>query len=386
MRAQTLILPLVLVALVAGFALWRGDKTAGDGKPPPRRAVTVEMTTARLGDAPVQLSAIGQIVSSHSVAVRPQVSGTLLKVLFTEGERVSQGDRLFEIDAEPYRAALAQAQAQLASAQAAVSAAEAQEQRLLPLSEKGYVTAQELLDAKAAAQQARASVQLASANLRSAQVNVDRTVIRAPISGRTGSLAVRSGNLLTASEATPLVTINQMQPVHAEFSAPQSQLAALQQALAAGPVSVSVSAQTGLPALAEGRLLFVDNRIDPATGTVKLKAGFANPDEALWPGSFASFTILLAVEKNQVLVPEIAVQPGADGSFVYVVDGDSKAQLTPVAVARQLDNDVVITAGLRGGERLVARAPRDLKPGATVQLAGAEPKPAANTNKARRAP
>ena len=373
MRAQSLTTLVLVTAVVGGFLYWQQQRSAEAAPAPRNRAVTVEMTEARLADAPVQLSAIGQILSSHSVAIRPQLSGTLQRVFFTEGATVKAGDKLFEIDAAPYRAALQQAQAQMQRDQALVQAAEAQEQRLLPLADKGYVTPQEVLDAQAAAAQARASVQVSVAAVAAARVNVERTVIRAPIAGRTGALSVKAGNIVNASDATPLVTINQLQPVQAEFTVPQGQLAVLQQAMATGPVTVGVSAQTGGTTLAQGRVLFIDNVIDSTTGTAKVRAEFDNTDEALWPGTFVSFTATLATESNRVLVPELAVQPGAEGSFVYVVDADGKAQLNPVKVARQVGPEVVIAEGLRGGEKIIARAPRDLKPGATVQVAGAKP-------------
>lgn len=377
MRPKPIITLILLAALVAGFAYWRSSKPDSKPQGGPKRAVTVELITARIGDAPVQLSAIGQIVSSHSVAIRPEVSGILLKVLFTEGDAVQKGQLLFEIDAARYRSALKQAEAQVASARASVLATEAQEQRLPPLVDKGYVTPQDLLNAKAAAEQARAAVQVAQAAVVSAKQSINDSRIRSPISGRTGSLAIKAGNLVTANQTTALVTINQLQPVQAEFTIPQAQLAALQAAMAKGPVAIAVSAQTGGAALAQGRLLFVDNSIDAATGTVKLKAEFPNPDESLWPGTFVSFTATLATESNQVLVPELAVQPGAEGSFVYRVNDQGKALLTPVKVARQVGSEVVIAEGLKGGEQLIVRAPRDLKPGMAVQVAGAgaaEPK------------
>lgn len=373
MRARTLIVIVLLVVLAGGFFYWQKHRTNSQAKAPVSRVVTVETAQARVGDAAVQLSAIGQIISSHSVAIRPQVSGTLQKVFFTEGAAVKAGDKLFEIDPAPYRAAMQQAEAQVARDRAGVQAAETQEKRLLPLAEKGYVTPQEVLDAKATAESARASVQVSQAAVAAARVNMDRTVIRAPIAGRTGALSVKTGNIVAASDAAPLVTINQLQPVQAEFTVPQAQLAALQQAMARGPVKIVVSSQTGGAALAEGHVLFVDNTIDATTGTVKLKAEFANADEKLWPGTFVSFTATLDIEANRVLVPELAVQPGADGSFVYVVDAENKARLTPVTVARQLGREVVIAEGLKGSEKVISRAPRDLKPGATVQLAGAKP-------------
>lgn len=377
MRARTVISCTLLAALAAGFFYRQSHNAAAKPQALRNRATTVELVTVRVGDAPVEISAIGQIVSAHSVAIRPQVSGTLTRVLFTEGTAVKAGQALFEIDPAPYRAAFQQAQAAVTRDQASLLAAESQEQRLLSLVDKGYVTPQEVQDAKAAAAQARAGVQLSQAMAASARISLDRTLIRAPISGRTGLLTVKTGNLITANEAASLVTINQLQPVQAEFTVPQSQLAALQQAMARGPVKISVRAQTGGAALAIGKLLFIDNSIDATTGTVKLKAEFDNKNEQLWPGTFVSFTATLATESNRVLVPELAVQPGIEGSFVYLVDADNKAQLKTVKVARQVGSEVVIAEGLQGGERIVARAPRDLKPGATVKIADATPKAAA---------
>ena len=373
MRAQTVISLTLLAALASGFFYWQSHRGTAEPEGGPRRkAVTVQLTTARIGDAPVTLTAIGQITSKHSVAIRPQVSGELKQVFFSEGDDVKAGDKLFEIDPALYRAALAQAEAQVARDQAAIRAAETQEKRLLPLADKGYVTPQELLDAQAAAEQARASVQVSQAALRTARINLERAVIRAPIAGRTGALSIKAGNLVTANDTTPLVTINQLQPVQAEFSVPQSQLAAIQAAQAAGPVRIAAFAQADSSTpLAEGRLIFIDNAVNAATGTVKLKAEFDNRNEALWPGTFASFTATLSVEPNQVLVPELAVQPGAEGSYVYRVDAEHKAQLHPVTVARQVGRELVIASGLQGGEQIIARAPRDLNPGTPVQLADA---------------
>lgn len=377
MRARTVISCTLLAALAAVFFYRHSDQAVAKPKESRNRTITVELVTVRVGDAPVEISAIGQIVSAHSVAIRPQVSGTLTRVLFTEGAAVKAGQPLFEIDPAPYRAALQQAQAAVARDQASLLAAQAQEQRLLSLIDKGYVTPQEVQDAKAAAAQARAGVQLSQAAATSARINLDRTLIRAPITGRAGLLTVKTGNLITANEATALVTINQLQPVQAEFTVPQSQLAALQQAMRRGPVKIAVRAQTGGAALATGKLLFIDNSIDSTTGTVKLKAEFDNQHEQLWPGTFVSFTATLATENRRVLVPELAVQPGIEGSFVYLVGADSTAQLKTVKVARQIGSEVVIAEGLQGGERIVARAPRELKPGATVKIADAKPRASA---------
>ena len=348
---------------------WRiaSGKEAAASRKPPARAVNVELATAERTAAPVELEAIGEIASSHSVAVRPQLAGTLTRVLFEEGDNVAKGQLLFELDASPFQAAAAQAQAQVEGGRAALLAANAQRARLAPLLEKGYVTPQELETAVAAAQQAEAAVKLAQAQASTAQINLARTRIHAPIAGRTGALAVKSGNLLGVGDATPLVTINQLKPVLAEFSVPQGQLAVVKAALAKGEVKVLASPQDQPSLKAEGTLIFVDNSVDETTGTVRLKARFANTSEQLWPGSFVSLVVTLGSQPDAVVVPESAVQQGAEGAYVFLVGADSKATLKDVVVDRQLKGQVVIAKGLAGGEQLVARPPRELRPGTAVK-------------------
>jgi RND family efflux transporter MFP subunit len=340
----------------------------------------VEFTTVQRGDAQVEVSAIGQVVSFHSVAVRPQVTGTLTAVYFTEGDEVKAGQKLFSIDAAPYRAALAQAEGQLAKDRATALAAEIQEQRLVPLADKGYVTGQDLLDAKAATAEARAAAEASAAAVAAAKVTVSRTLITAPIAGRTGSLTVKAGNIVSATDTNPLVTINQLHPVQAQFSVPQTQLLAVQQAAAKGTVAVTATGQETGALLGKGRLVFIDNTVDASTGTVKLKAEFDNPQETLWPGTFVTLNATLSVEHDVVLVPEQSVQAGASGAYVYVVGDDLKAVLTPVKVARQTGGNAVISQGVQGGERIVARVPRDLTPNAKVVDAKSTAKPDAKAN------
>lgn len=371
-------LPLVSLLLVFGLigaaVFWRissaEEAAGGKGRGGPR-AAQVEMTTVTTADAPVELEAIGQLQSSHQVAIRPQLSGTLTAVHFTEGDAVQKGQLLFTLDAAPSQASLAQAKAQMQAARANLSAANAQQVRLQPLVARGYVTPQELEAAVAAAGAAQAAVALAQAQISAAGINVQRTRIYAPISGRTGALAVRSGNVVGPSDAQPLATINQLQPVHAVFSVPQASLAAVRAAQAKGALKISASLQEAPERVYQGRLEFIDNQVEAASGTVRMKAVFANEDESLWPGSFVSLVLTLDVQANALLVPETAVQQGANGPYVFMVTSDSKAQLTEVVVDRQLRGKTVIRSGLKGGERIIARPPRDLRPGTEVKPQGA---------------
>lgn len=362
------ILLLAALAGVAWFIWWR---THTDSKKNFERptSLSAETTRARVGAAPVELSAMGQVLSLHSVAVRPQVSGTLAEIYFSEGADVAIGDKLFRIDPAPYKAAVAQSRAQLARDRAALASARSQYQRLEPLAQKEYVSVQELESARDAMGQAQAVVAADNAALAQSQINLDRTTVTAPIAGRTGSLAVKTGNVVAPSDAAPVVVINQLQPVLLDFSIPQSSLAAVQEALARGTVPVRVNGEQPEQTLGEGHLIFVDNAISAATGTVRLKAEVDNRGLRLWPGAFVTATVTLRVE-NAVLLPELAVQPGASGPFVFLVDETGKVSVHNVTVARQIGGDVVISDGLKGGEKVVAKAPRNLTPGMTINAPG----------------
>ncbi len=362
---------LLLIGIVIGIAVLVWFRTHGDadarnmrGQGP--RATAVSMTRARLGEAPLQFSALGQVVSPHTVNVRPQVSGTLADVFFREGQNVAAGERLFSIDAAPYQASIAQARAQRARDQAALESARSQYERMAPLAKKEFVTPQEIENARAAAAQAQALVEADDAAIRTAQINVDRTVVRAPIAGKTGSLAVKTGNVIGPSDAMPVVVINQLQPIEVEFSVAQTGLGAVRDAMKQGPVMVKISDEQGGQVLAEGRLVFIDNAVDAATGTVKLRAQTENGEEHLWPGAFVMATLVLTVQQNAVLLPETAVQSGADGSFVFLVGTDNKVSLRNIIVDRQIGDELVISSGLQGGETIVAKAPRNLAAGDSV--------------------
>lgn len=369
----------VLILAIAGgaaFFWWRND-SGRDAGPRTAPATAVTMTTVRSAAAPVQLRAVGSVISPHSVQIRAQVSGPLDAIYFEEGDTVAAGDRLFRIDPAPYEAAVAQARAQLALDRAAASAAQAQFERLKPLAAQEYVTPQEFDDARAAADESAARVQASAAALRSAEIDLSRTLIRAPIAGRTGAVSIRTGNLVTASDATPLLTINEVERLQVQFSLPQRELAAVRAALQQGTVPVEIAGEHGGAVVARGQLVFIDNAIRESTGTVTLKAQVEGRSSALWPGAFVEVTLILRVEPAALLVPETAVQPGADGAYVFVVGADSKAELRHVVVDRQVGRNAVIREGLKAGETIVDRAPRNLRPGSLVRAVEAAATPAA---------
>lgn len=364
---------LVLPAAIAGIAwlVWtRSHTDAGSAKGGGRPPASVEIVKVRSGAAPIAFVAVGQVESPHGVAIRAQVTGVLESVAFTEGADVAAGAPLAQIDPTPYRAAVGQAKALLDRDRAAAAVAKSSLDRLLPLAEKDYASPQEIENARGAYSQALAVVASDEAALARAQVDLDHTRIVSPIAGRTGSLSVKPGNVVSPGDAAPLVTINQIRPVDVTFSAPQTRLAAVREALARGPVAVSVATEDGAQKLDEGRLTFVDNAVDSITGTVKLKAQSSNAAEKLWPGAFVTVAVTLAVQPDALLVPESAVQAGADGPFVFRVGDDRKATLVNVTVERQAGDEVVIGSGLATGDTIVAKAPRNLLPGMTVNVTG----------------
>ncbi|SEQ69804.1 membrane fusion protein, multidrug efflux system [Solimonas aquatica] len=359
-------LVLLLLLALAWFA-WRHWHASSPGAGHAPEATAVSLTRVRSGSAPVVLEVMGSVLSPHSVSVRAQISGLLKAVYFEEGQDVKAGERLFLIDPAPYQAALAQARAQLAMDRAAASSAQAQYERMKPLAEQDFVTRQEFDDARAAAQEAQARLQADQAAVQSAEINLGYTLIRAPISGRSGAIAVRSGNLVSSTDSTPLVVINQVERLQVQAAIPQDQLAAVQQALQRSVVPVRVSASRGGETLASGRLMFVDNAVAAGSGTVMLKAEVDNQAQALWPGAFVNLSLSLRVDPSVLLVPEAAVQPGAEGQYVFVVGADHKAVQRYVGVDRQAGAELVISKGLQAGETIIAKVPHNFRPGTLVR-------------------
>lgn len=365
-RKLALSLLLLLLALLA-WRLAPSRSADRDGKTAP---TAVLLSPVRVGPAAVELSTIGSVISPHSVSLRPQVSGLLKAVYFEDGDSVQAGQKLFLIDPAPFEAALAQARATLAVDRAAASAAQAQYERLKPLAAQDFVTAREFEDARAAAQSAAARVQADQAAVQSAQINLGYTLIRAPIAGRSGSIAVRMGNLVSSSDATPLVVINEIGRLQVQAAIPQDQLPAVQAAMAQATVPVRISASRDGATLANGQLVFIDNTVNASSGTVLLRAEVDNRSQKLWPGALLSMTLVLRNDPQALLVPESAVQTGADGPYVFVVDAQGKARLRNVTVDRQAGRELVITQGLKAGEWLIARPPHNLRPGSAVVDAG----------------
>jgi membrane fusion protein, multidrug efflux system len=351
---------------------------------------------------PIQVQAIGNVQASTTVAIRSLVAGEIVGVHFTEGQDVHKGDLLFTIDTRPYEASLKQAEANLAKSLAAVKQAEAnlardnaqaktavvQADRYKTLFEKNLIskeqydqirTTAESLDAtiqadKAALENVKATVQADRAAIENAKLQLSYCSIRAPVSGRTGSLLVDKGNVVKANDSQSLAVVNQINPVNVEFSVPEKVLPAIRRYMTASKLLVEVFPQNGgVPAEAgrladTGYLSFINNTIDNTTGTIQLKATFQNKSRRLWPGQFVNVMLTLAMEKDAVVVPAKAVQTGQQGQFVFVVKKDMAVESRPVSIERTIDQDAVVSKGLIPGETVVVDGQLQLVPGAKVTI------------------
>jgi multidrug efflux system membrane fusion protein len=350
--------------LLAGCSKGKAEPTAAQQKAAaPPVPVTTGMVVKKT--VPVQIEAVGKVEPLSTVEVLARVGGQLTGVHFTEGQEVRKGQLLFTIDPRPYQASLAQAQAALArdKAQAANSAADLR--RYGDLVQKEYVTREQYDQIAANSASLNATVQADQANVDAARLQLGYCQIHAPLSGRTGSLLVHAGNLVKANDTQPMVVINQIQPIYVTFAVPQGNLPEISRYRAEGRLNVEALPGEGGVAAQQGDLAFVDNQIDPNTGTILLKASFPNAERSLWPGQFAKVRLVLS-RQEAVVVPAQAVQTGQQGQYVFVVLGDQTVESRPVQVARTVEGDAVVTSGLAPGETVVTDGQLRLAPGVKV--------------------
>lgn len=336
-------------------------------KPPENTtAVPVSVAPVVRVDAPAVVTANGVVEPVQTVSVEAQVGGTLTDVGFQEGDEVSEGQVLFRIDPRPFEAALRQAEAALARDRAQALNAQREAERYKALVAKDYVTQSQADQAQAQAASLLATLQADSAAVETARVNLGYTTIRAPISGRTGSLLVRRGNLVKPNGGDPLVVINELQPILVRFPVTARDFLALRRrvSVATVPVRVTASDSTVLPE--KGALSFLDNAVDSLTGTVTAKARFTNASRALWPGEYVRVAVQLDVRPNVTAVPTTAVQTGQEGTYVYVVDAEKNAHVRTVSVGPAVGDLTVIEHGVQPGERVVVDGQSRLTPGAKV--------------------
>jgi multidrug efflux system membrane fusion protein len=314
------------------------------------------------------IRAIGRVEAFSTVDVKAQISGQIMQVNFRQGQDVKQGDLLFTIDPRPFEAALQQAQANLAKDRAQYRQAAADEHRYSTLLKERVGSRQQYDQVEATAAALSASMEADEAAVQTAKLNLEYCAIRAPIDGRTGDLLVHAGNLVKPDADTAMVVINQVHPVYVDFAIPEQKLPAVREFMAERKLAVQVSLPEQQGPLESGELSFVDNSVDSKTGTINLKGQFANADSRLWPGEFVNTTLVLHEHPGAILVPSQAVQTGQQGSFVFVVQPNMKAEIRPIVIGESIDNQTVVTSGLKPGETVVTDGQLRLIPGATVTI------------------
>jgi len=332
---------------------------------PTSAPVTVSIALKK--DVPVVLKAIGTVEPYNTVSVRARVAGEITRIAFKEGQDVSQGDLLFTIDPRPYQAALEGALADLDRDNARLKSAKEDVRRFAELVKKDYVTSQAYDQMVANAEALKATVAADQAAVQSARVNLDYCTVRAPITGRTGNLLVKLGNVIKADEQ-PVITINQIMPIYVSFSVPEEYLADIQRYAADGTLAVEAAFPNRTEQNFQGDLSFINNTVDGTTGTILLKATFSNPDKALWPGQFVNVTLRIATSQKAVVVPSQAVQRGQQGDYVFVIKPDMTVESRVIQLGQGIDGETVVRKGLEVGESVVTDGQLRLFPGAKVAL------------------
>lgn len=379
-RKSLTFITLIIIALLAVFWVIHGRQTqqpasAGaeglPGGPGQAGPVTVSIGSASHADVPVTLTALGTVVASASVTVTTRVSGELQQVLFTEGQRVAKGQLLAQIDPRPYQATLAQYQGELAENQAQLKSAQLTLERYRRLVAKDSLAKQELDTQIATVGQYQGAVAADQAQIAAAKLDLQYARIVSPISGYAGLRLVDAGNYLAAGDTTGIVSIAQTDPIAVIFSLPQATLATLLPQVRKGQtLAVTALDQLGDSTLAQGDLKFISNEIDTATGSFKLKAVFANPDEKLYPNQFVNVRLQTDRLRGAVTIPAAAVQLGSEGNFVYVLGADDTVQRRSITTGPSLADRVAVTKGMQGDERVVIRGIDHLRDGAKVRVEG----------------
>ena len=363
---------IVGVALLGLFLFFRNGKKDPAANPA-GRPVPVAVAQAQKGDMAVHLTGLGTVTALNSVTVKSRVDGQLLRVVFTEGQMVRAGDLLAEIDPRPFQVQLMQADGQLAKDQAAYQNAAADLKRLEGLVQQGIISRQQLDTQVSSVAQFQAALKSDQAQVESAKLNLVYSRITAPISGRVGLRLVDAGNMVRATDANGLATLAPIQPINVVFAVPADNIqTVMSQNAKAGKLPVEAWDRDLKIRLGAGVLSAIDNQVDPATGTVRMKALFSNDDHALFPNQFVNAQLLVDTLRGIVIVPTAAVQRSPQGAFVYVVKPDSTVELRTIEVQGTDGDNTAVTKGLSGGETVVTDGLEKLRPGSKVAL----PKPA----------
>jgi multidrug efflux system membrane fusion protein len=351
-----------LAALLAGCGK---QENAAASAPPPAAPVVVAQAVLR--DVPVEVRSIGNVETIETVAIKSQITGQIVAVHFTEGQDVQKGDLLFEIDPRQAKADLAKAEGNLARDLADARNARVEAERYSRLVAEGVVSKQQYDQFLSTAESKDAAVEADRAAVEFARLQLQYTRIYAPITGRTGNLMVTVGNIVKANETPALVTINQISPIYVAFNVPEQLLPEVKRMWNTG-LKVDAAPKDDPRNPVQGRLTFIDNAVDPATGTIKLKAMFTNADRKLWPGQFVDVSLTLSTTPNATVIPSQAIQTGQQGAYVFVIGADLTADMRPVTVDRTYGGLSVVRDGIKPGERVVIDGQIRLTKGTKVEI------------------
>jgi multidrug efflux system membrane fusion protein len=365
---------LVGVATLAWHTLLHGPADAAAKTQRP--SIAVETATVKVADVPVYLQGLGTVQAFYTVTVTARVDGELQKIGFIEGQTVHKGDLLAQIDPRPNQAAYQQALATRAKDAAQLANAKHDFERYTLLQPQDLASKQTVDTQKAMVEQLTAQIAVDQAQIDYARTQLDYTRITSPIDGRTGIRLVDPGNIVHAADTTGIVVVTQLQPITVIFTLPEENLNAVNAALAAGPVKVTTTARTGGDELDEGTLSLVDNQIEQATGSVKLKAVFSNARNALWPGQYVNARVLVRLEHNAMTIPTPAVQLGPDGPFTYIVKSDSTVEARPLKIGEESNGMTIVSSGVALNERVVTTNQYRLEAGAHVRSVSSAAAPA----------
>ena len=366
MKRSTVIALAFLVVMLAGGSFWYFEKSRPVAAVPVTAAMPVVAASVTSKDVPIYLLGIGTVIAYNTDLVRSQIQGQLVQITFTEGQMVKAGDLLAQIDPRPYQTQIEQLTANRERDSAQLMNAEANLSRYTQLGDKGYATPQLVETQKAQVAQLQAAVKADQALIDQGNVQLSYTRLTSAIPGITGVRQIDIGNIIHPTDPNGLVVVTQVEPISLLFTLPQSELPRIQEQIAKGPLKVIAYSQDDKIKLDEGTLLVVNNEIAQTTGTVQLKAEFANSNHRLWPGQLVNARLLLETRKNALTVAASAVQQGQKGAYVYVVAPNKTAELRPVTVAQISQGQALIDTGLKESEVVVVDGQYRLKQGIPV--------------------
>jgi multidrug efflux system membrane fusion protein len=360
-----------MLAVAIGLLTYFGAEIRANERKTPKGAPAVSVTVAPVIQelVPFRIQGIGNVEAFSTVALKARADGQIVEVGFKEGEEVRKGQVLFKIDPRPFEAAMRQAEANALRDAAASEQARSQERRYQDLLDKNFVSKEAYAQIRTNATTAEAIAKASQAALDSAKLNLEYCTIISPIEGYAGKIQIQLGNLVKANDVNPLVVINQVHPIYVNFAVPEQRLAEVREYMALNSLSVqALTPGSDRAAAPTGVLIFVDNAVDPSTGTIKLRARFANKENSLWPGQFVGVSVRLFEQPDAIVIPSTAVQTGPEGQYVYVVGKDMLADVRKIEVQRTEGDHTIVARGLAKGEQVVTRGQLRLGPKSRVQI------------------